>query len=250
MTLATRVLIIGLMISQAACAPPAPREENKGVAVVELFTSEGCSSCPPADDLLALLAADAKKTGRPVYCLSFHVDYWDDLGWKDRFSDAAHTKRQQEYARLLGLRNVYTPQMVVNGADEFLGSDHKKAAKAVETALAGKSVATVNLNVSADGREIAVEYKVSDAPAGTVLCVAWTETEASSAPDRGENSGQKLRHRNIVRDFHVVKSKTPFSGKAALKRRDTKSGTVIAFVQDVKSGRILGASSAEVTADR
>ena len=101
-------------------------------ALVELFTSEGCSSCPPADALFAKLMTEADTSGRAVYGLSFHVDYWDSLGWKDPFPDASFTRRQNRYETLLGVRGPYTPQLVVNGADQFVGSDGSRANSAIE----------------------------------------------------------------------------------------------------------------------
>src|SRR6476619_4430550 len=96
-------------------------EKEPGFAVVELFTSEGCSSCPPADNLLARIQKE--DMDKQVYLLAYHVDYWDRQGWKDRFSDAAFTQHQQQYAEWLHLNSVYTPQMVVNGKEEFVGSN-------------------------------------------------------------------------------------------------------------------------------
>ncbi len=95
-------------------------EEGKGFAVIELFTSEGCSSCPPADELVSKVLSENKPD---VYILSFHVDYWDRLGWKDDFSQATFSDRQKQYARYLSLDGVYTPQIVVNGTDQFVGSN-------------------------------------------------------------------------------------------------------------------------------
>src|SRR5579872_1033847 len=94
-----------------------------GIAVVELFTSEGCSSCPPAD----LALADLERQSRAVYALEFHVDYWDRLGWPDRFSSPDWTRRQREYAEAFGARGLYTPQMIVGGTDAFTGSDRARA---------------------------------------------------------------------------------------------------------------------------
>src|SRR6187402_1594915 len=93
---------------------------NNGFAVVELYTSEGCSSCPPADELVSKIQKESN--GQPVYILAFHVDYWNRLGWKDVFGDAAYSKRQNDYAQYLKLPSVYTPQIVVNGKKEFVGS--------------------------------------------------------------------------------------------------------------------------------
>src|ERR1700743_69163 len=91
---------------------------DKGIAVIELFTSEGCSSCPPADELVAKIQKENKD--KPVYILAYHVDYWDRLGWKDSFSNADFTKRQNSYAKVLRLQSVYTPQIIVNGKTEFV----------------------------------------------------------------------------------------------------------------------------------
>jgi len=108
----------------------AMRENNPkdGVAVVELFTSEGCSSCPPADALLGRLVKEGQKR---VYLLAFHVDYWDTPQWRDAFSDAKFSGRQQEYAKASGSRDIYTPQMVVNGGNGFVGSDEQVARKEI-----------------------------------------------------------------------------------------------------------------------
>ena len=250
MILAKRFGLIVLLLSTVGCTPSAPAAEGKGVVLIELFTSEGCSSCPPADKLLEELAADAKKNGSAVHCLSFHVDYWNRLGWKDPFSDPAFTQRQEAYAKSLRLRGLYTPQMIVNGSDEFVGSDRSLAAKSIKAALSGKTSITLDLKASADGKNIAVAYKLKEAPEGAVLCVAWVEAEATSHPDRGENQGEKLHHINIVRDLQTIELKAPFEGKVSLKRMDVKTGRVIAFVQEAKTGRVLGVASAEVAADR
>ena len=120
------LLLVGAV---CACRPSsagvseAMAAEGGGVAVVELFTSEGCSSCPPADDVLNALAADARTRHTRVFALAMHVDYWDSLGWPDPFASPAMTSRQQDYARSFGVRGLYTPQMVVGGAEEFTGSD-------------------------------------------------------------------------------------------------------------------------------
>src|ERR1700744_6104626 len=96
-------------------------DAGKGFAVIELFTSEGCSSCPPADALVARVQKESND--KPVYILAFHVDYWNRLGWKDVFSSAEYSERQNQYARWLKLSSVYTPQIVVNGRTEFVGSE-------------------------------------------------------------------------------------------------------------------------------
>ena len=225
--------------------------EAGGFAVVELFTSEGCSDCPPADKLLAKLADDAKKAGQPVYCLSFGVGHWDKLGWKDPFADPAFTRRQMEYSGIFGLRNYfYTPQMVVNGTDQFLGSNQAQAEKSIKRFLALKAPVIVRLKATAmdDKKTIAVEYNLLGAPAGSLFCVAWVEAETISTPAGGENKGKTLRHINVVRNFSSCVLRISPSGKLSLPRQEAKAGTVIAFVQIPATGRIIGATAVAIAA--
>src|SRR5580692_6462080 len=116
----------------------------KGFAVVELFTSEGCSSCPPADQLVARVQQEDKD--QPVYILAFHVDYWDRLGWKDAFSDTRFTQRQSRYASWLNLQSVYTPQIVVNGTKEFVGSQENTLRSAINSGLEQTPAAQLTLS--------------------------------------------------------------------------------------------------------
>jgi len=217
-----------------------------GVAVIELFTSEGCSSCPPADALLAEIATDARMSGRSVYCLSFHVDYWNKLGWIDHYSDPAFTRRQEQYLHTLKLGNIYTPQMVVNGSEEFVGSKRQLAARAIESALLQKPLVTVNLQVHADENNVNVDYMVDEVPAGSVINIAWVEAQSVSKPDRGENSGRNLRHINIVREFMTVELTDRSRGNVSIKRHNVGVGSVIGYVQNAESGQIIGVSSADV----
>ena len=222
----------------------------EGFALVELFTSEDCSSCPPADELLARLAADAGKSGHAVYCLSFHVDYWDGLGWKDPYSDPAFTRRQAQYETAFGVHGPYTPQMVVNGTDQFVGSDGSRAEKSVADFLSRKALVSVQLQASVEGRSVAVDWKVTDANPASELHVAWAQAEAVSNPDRGENASRKLHHVHVVRALRSIQLWRVFEGHLTLTPPELRSGSVIAFVQDVKTGRILGAAARHVTIER
>ncbi len=132
----TKIIILLVVVTgftAAAFTPIKPTAVNKGFAVVELFTSEGCSSCPPADELVARIQKEYKD--QPVYILAFHVDYWNRLGWRDVFSNAGYSARQSEYAKYLNLPQVYTPQIVVNGKKEFVGSEEGTLRDAIKNSL-------------------------------------------------------------------------------------------------------------------
>lgn len=174
-----------------------------GFAVVELFTSEGCSSCPPADDLVAELTKAESTTGRQVYFLAMHVDYWDYLGWKDRFASPEFTARQREYSEQFKTDSIYTPQMVVNGQAEFVGSSRRKAHDAIEGALEKPANAKVTAEIEPReaGKPIAINVRGSDWPAGATVNVALVESGLSSDVTRGENSGHVLKHERVVRTF-------------------------------------------------
>ncbi|MBI3503286.1 MAG: DUF1223 domain-containing protein [Proteobacteria bacterium] len=164
--------------------------------VVELFTSQGCSSCPPADVLLGELA---KRDD--VLALAFHVDYWDRLGWKDPFSSAAATARQRAYARLLGLRTVYTPQIVVEGTDEMVGSDRRAVARAISAAKAARRV---DVTVARDGGELVVHVGAfADEQRTSVQLVAYAPGQITRVT-AGENEGRTLVNANIVRSVETL----------------------------------------------
>jgi hypothetical protein len=219
------------------------------VAVVELFTSEGCSSCPPADQVLGSLAEDARSRGLSVYCLAFHVDYWDRLGWKDPYGTKAASQRQSAYARTFRAGRVYTPQMIVNGADEFVGSDAARAKKSIQTALSRPAAATATLKTEAGPKpgQLGVRFEVNGAPPGAVLQVAFVEKELSSNVARGENAGRKLKHFNVVRAFQTVDLAKAAKGSVTLDVSRYGPGTVIAYVQDAKTQKVVGAAAVAVT---
>ncbi len=217
-----------------------------GTALVELFTSEGCSSCPPADAVLA----DLTRTNRSVYALAFHVDYWNELGWPDRFSSPEFTARQRAYAAAFGERGMFTPQMIVNGQEQFTGSDRARADKSIGRALA--HAPTVPLSIRAGARDattITVDYQAPHVPADAVIDVAVVERSAVTEVRRGENAGRTLRHANVVRAFVSAPAQTSGStvvGVPATLRRD--NGEVIACVQrpstDVPGLPVLGCARA------
>jgi hypothetical protein len=165
--------------------------------VVELFTSEGCSSCPPADTLLSELA------GRPeVLVLSFHVDYWDRLGWKDPFSSAAATRRQYRYAELLGLPTVYTPQIVVDGKWQAVGSDRDQVEHALS--LARRNHEEVPVALAIDYGHVRVTLGPSPQGARATVLVVGFDRRHVTEVKRGENAGRALAHIDVVRSLEEI----------------------------------------------
>jgi len=175
---------------------------NKGFAVVELFTSEGCSSCPPADRLVASVMKE--YTGQNVYVLAYHVDYWNRLGWKDAFSSAAWSARQNEYVIQMGLSGAYTPQVVVNGKTEFTGSDSRKLHAAINKGLETTAEGNISLHTTVQKQTVEINYTVAANTNSAKLHVALVQKMASSNVKAGENSGNVLKHVNVVRALKTV----------------------------------------------
>ena len=223
--------------------------ETDGAVLLELFTSEGCSSCPPADALLAQLGALAEA---PLIPLSFHVDYWDGLGWKDPYSSRAYTRRQYDYSGCLEGRSVYTPQLVVDGAVGFVGSDRARALAEIESASVKSKVAIVLEAASApllDSSEIAFEVRarVVDAESSVEMFLALTEDGLASDVTRGENKGRRLTHAGVVRWMRSLGTWGEASEKVVsvpLEENWTKRRlNVVAWLQERSCGRVVGARS-------
>jgi hypothetical protein len=215
-----------------------------GFAVVELFTSEGCSSCPPADAVLGNLADAAVKAGKPIYTLAFHVNYWDNRAWRDPYSSVAGTQHQRAYAAALHGHGVYTPQMVVNGREQLIGSDAAKAESSIATALAGASSSQLQVSARRVGEKVSVQYQLPAAPeAGSVLRLALVQAEATGHVLGGENAGRVLRHVNVVRAFETVPLTAATTGSGSLAwPKDLTSATLVAYVQQRGNTQITAAT--------
>src|SRR5436305_5168892 len=190
------VVLLGAFILKPSATPPAAQRK---AVVVELFTSEGCSSCPPADELLGRMRQHPSMNGAQIIPLGFHVDYWDFQGWRDRFSSHAYTERQENYAARFRLEGPYTPQMVVDGQMEFVGNDSGRAQEAIAKAAAQPQQAEVRLSPAAGKLQVHVEGTGGTA-SGDVFFVI-TEDDLSSNVAAGENNGHILHHAAVVREF-------------------------------------------------
>jgi hypothetical protein len=245
-------IVFGSMFS--ACALQSAKSETPSEAtppsgdrqavLVELFTSEGCSSCPPADRALAFLEKQQPVTKAEIVTLAFHVDYWDRLGWKDRFSSPLFSRRQEGYAHAFKLGSNYTPQMVVDGAAEFVGSDTGRASTEILKAT-GSSKADVV--VVRHGEHASV--KIASAPdhRESTVFAAIAEDGVSTRVEGGENSGKTLEHVSVVRELKTLGTLNPgqteFQSEVDVKApSDAKKESlkVVVFVQENGSRRVLG----------
>jgi len=228
-----------------ASTPP----QGTGVAVVELFTSEGCSSCPPADRVLSDVAARAKSASLPVYVLSFHVDYWNYLGWRDRFSSSSYSERQRGYASINPSGGTYTPQAVVNGDSECVGSDSSQINALIAAALKRQSRTQIELQARRTDDGIEVSYRVSGESTGRILNLALVEPHAESAVKSGENSGERLAHVNVVRGFQSRALAAGNVGSWSFKPGadfDRRPVGVVAYAEDAEQRDISGATALEL----
>jgi hypothetical protein len=224
-------------------APAARASAASPAAVIELFTSEGCSSCPPADAVLTTLAEEAPSES--VVTLSFHVDYWNELGWHDPWSSPAHTARQEQYARALGGRGLYTPQMVVNGRDAFVGSDAAHARESVESLRGRRLPVALEGGVRAGGSGVSVSVRARPMPSRAVLHVAAAEPRVVSQVARGENGGRTLHHTNVVRAFRTVVLDASEVEVALGLPRDlpAQRALIVAYLQHPRTMEVLGATT-------
>lgn len=212
-------------------------------AVLELFTSEGCSSCPKADALFADIVAAAERERSPVYALAFHVDYWDSLGWKDAFSSVKYSERQRWYADRTAASSVYTPELVVGGSEFFVGSDRNRARSAIDRSLAVPWNAAVSLSSDAQGH---VAYRVVGGPRPARLNLALVQRHAVSKVTSGENSGSTLNHANVVRDFQEMAVGRDATGTWTPRLPGLQPLWVTAYLQDERTLAIVGAASVMV----
>lgn len=222
--------------------------EQRTPVIVELFTSEGCSSCPPADEVLTRLAREQPLPGVEVIALSEHVTYWNQLGWKDRFSSALFSGRQEDYGKIFHLADVYTPQMVVNGQTQVVGSDWAGANQAIRAAAQTPRMAVNGALKTGD----ILSAQIAKLPEGTAMAdvmLAVTEDNLETSVGGGENDGRRLHHTGVVRSLTTVgkldsKSAT-YSGDTHLKLNpqwNRANLKFVLFVQEQGTRHVLGAA--------
>jgi hypothetical protein len=248
-------VVAGLLPGAFAQSPSASASDSKPAVVAELFTSEVCSSCPPADALLAELNERKTFAGVPVIVLSEHVDYWNHDGWKDPFSSELWTERQNDYNQHFRLESVYTPQMVIDGNQQVNGSNGGQVAHAIETAAAQPGKLQIEITgASWDNDVLHATVSIPDVSPqtskGTTLYAALADDEDTSDVSRGENSGHTLKHVSVVRVMQNVSSlHGPYSGPVEVKLPHGVTHNkmrLIVFAQKGQNGQIFGATQREV----
>jgi hypothetical protein len=245
-------------IADQASRTREPFEGKRIPVLVELFTSEGCSSCPPADELLMRLEKTQPVPGAEIIALGEHVDYWNRLGWADPYSSAEFSERQRAYARAFRSDTIYTPQMVVDGQAEFVGSDGRKAQDAIaKVARAPKATVQLTRGKNPAGEKsnaIQLQVRVENLPAVSAgdtaeVFLAITESHLHSSVSRGENAGRRLSHTAVVRQLSIigrVSATTSFTAEPIVtlasgwKQENLRA---VVFVQERASRRVLGAAA-------
>ena len=229
----------------ASPAPPVKPAGTREPVLVELFTSEGCGNCPPADAELALLDTEQPVSGAEVITLGFHVDYFNDRGWKDEFSAPLFTERQNKYARLWKLDSVYTPQMIVDGQKQFVGSDARQAEDVITKAAVPPKA---NVEVELNGKRVEINVQnISKHEAATVYLAAAEDNIVTNVK-AGNNNGKTLKHTSVVRALAEIATLT--SNQSGMKtsvdiKPDPKwkkeNTRYVVFVQENESGRVIAA---------
>lgn len=245
------VALMACLVSLQAqnTAPSSP--DTPGVVLVELFTAEGCSSCPPADALLREVNGIRTKAGQSIVGISEHVTYWNGQGWSDPFSSEANTQRQNDYNDRFHLESVFTPQMVINGTEQIVGSDRAAFLQAIEKEDQQRPRLSLHIvSLSADGNKLSIGYSASGElpPHGADLIAALVDDSDQSNVHGGENSGQTLAHVSVARSLVRV-AKLEATGEKTVQVRLPSSfqGTpkhhLILFVQTRGNGRVLAADT-------
>ncbi|SMX32285.1 DUF1223 domain-containing protein [Octadecabacter ascidiaceicola] len=230
-----RQTITATLSALATCFTMASPAVADGPTVIELYTSQGCSSCPPADEILHELAGQSD-----VIALALHVDYWDYIGWADIFADPAHTRRQQNYARVAGASSIYTPQMVIGGADHVIGTKPMDVANLIRTHSARPTGTRISLQRS--GNQLQISGQTARALRnGTVVQVIRYSPEETVDVRRGENAGRTLTYSNIVTQWSEV-GEWSGSGDLNMNVRISGNSPVVVIVQEPGPGAVMASA--------
>ena len=223
------------------------KTDPNGIVILELFTSQGCSSCPPADVILSKYALDNRPNIIP---LAFHVDYWNHIGWKDPFSKAQYSDRQREYAEVFNSSGVYTPQLVINGKYELVGSNEKKIAEIVSEEITIHSNASIKIiSNTLQGDQLLVKFNAFDEIKTSKINLALVKKKEFTKIKRGENNGLEQTSYNIVYDFKSIALNNAKENEMTFKflsNWKTEDFIVVAYIQNKSNGIISTAIKSEI----
>lgn len=244
------IFVLGLLVllSLWGFAEPASSETEKPMVVdnphpvlLELFTSQGCSSCPPADRVLQKLDKETQSGELTVIALSYHVDYWNRLGWTDPYSSADFSQRQRNYASKINDQGVYTPQLIVQGKSGHIGSREREVRSVINEASRTKHQVSITASLVQE-EETMLNYKLTGMATDVILNIALAEKDLENAVPRGENRGRQLSHTNVVRRLITIK-KPEASGNLIIPKEvfsQAENGKIILFVQEQENWEVLG----------
>lgn len=247
------IIALSLALARSGSGEESARQKPRTPVLVELFTSQGCSSCPPADAALAKLGTEQPLEGITIIPLAFHVDYWNNLGWIDPFSSRAFTERQNDYAASRNSQRIYTPQMVIDGAAEFVGSDQRRALAEIREAAGGAKI-EVAIEAGIEGDRLNARIKIGPLPnemgnETAEVLLAITEDGLHTDIPSGENAGRKMDFRSVVRELKALGPTStikPYATDAHLRiapQWKRENLNAVAFVQERRTRRILGAAA-------
>jgi hypothetical protein len=234
----------GMAIQEPPAAPKPADAAPAPIAVVELFTSEGCSSCPPADEVLSELH---QRRTPGVFLVAFHVDYWDYLGWTDRFATSAATRRQRQYGEDKSLHSIYTPHMFINGAKNFVGSNRGRADRDIKLALEVNARSEVRLEVTRAEDRVTIRPAITNPPKYARIVGVLVQDGLTSSPTRGENAGKTLRHDRVARSLSAAEWSAESPALLTLDiPEDARSANLeaIVWIENTDNRAIVGAASA------
>lgn len=246
----TGIILICLLASSFTLQKVIEKKEanshQEGFVVLELFTSQGCSSCPPADDVLAKYVLQNNPNIIP---LAFHVDYWNYIGWKDPFSKAQFTNRQRNYLNQLNAQGNYTPELIINGKYELVGSRENEINILVNKELTIKKEYNISIKkASTSNNLVNIEFDADTNP-NTVVNLALVKKKEITSIKRGENNGLKQTNYNIVYDFKSINNATKSNFNTNFQFKSDWLATdfmVVAYIQNTKTGKVIAATKNEI----
>jgi hypothetical protein len=242
-------LLVVLLLTSFKIHPDKKQFLLMGFGIVELFTSEGNASCPPADETMSRLSKEF--AGKPVYFLSFHVDYWDNKGWKDPYSDRAFTDRQRHYCQLLHA-DAYTPQAVFNGKQEMIGSETDNLRTLIKASLKVFTDNVISIGAGITGNQLTVNYQLHSVSDDEMVNIALVQERVTDRVTAGENSGTTISNVNVVRVFKTINA-NKITGATQLTIPPDMEGRpfrIIAYIQSKSTWKVIAGNTVVISSHK